>query len=65
MKKLIATLCIVGSAFALNACETSGSGNIDDAPPYSQSRTASHGSEVAPAPAPARAERVFREVQTK
>ena len=65
MKKLIATIAIIGSAATLSACNTTGMGNIDTAPPYADERTASHGSEAAPAPAPVRAERVFREVQTK
>lgn len=65
MKKFAATLCIAGTAIALSACDTTGTGNVDTAPPYSTERTASHGSE-APAPAPAApAERVFREYQTK
>lgn len=63
MKKLIATtLCITASTLALSACETTGTGNVDTAPPYADERTASHGD--APAPAPA-AERVFREEQVK
>jgi len=67
MKKLIATIAIIGSAATLSACETSGMGDVDTAPPYADERTASHGSEAAPAarPAPVRAERVFREVQSK
>jgi len=67
MKKLIATIAIIGSAATLSACETSGMGDVDTAPPYADERTASHGNTVAPAPvaAPARAERVFREVQSK
>lgn len=66
MKKLIATIAIIGSAATLSACETSGMGDVDTAPPYADERTASHGSVAAPAPAaPARAERVFREVQSK
>lgn len=65
MKKLIATIAIVGSAATLSACETSGMGDVDTAPPYTTERTATHGTKAAPAPAPVRAERVFREVQTK
>ncbi len=70
MKKLIATIAIVGSAATLSACETSGLGNYDTAPPYADERTATHGTTVAaPAPvkkaAPAPAERVFRQVQSK
>ena len=65
MKKLIATIAIIGSAATLSACETSGMGAVDTAPPYADERTASHGSEMAAKPAPVRAERVFREVQSK
>jgi len=68
MKKLIATIAIIGSAATLSACETSGMGDVDTAPPYADERTATHGNTAAPAPvrpAPARAERVFREVQSK
>ena len=65
MKKLIATIAIIGSAATLSACNTTGMGNIDTAPPYADDRTAGYDSEPAPAPAPVRAERVFREVQTK
>jgi hypothetical protein len=64
MKKIIATIAIIGSAATLSACDTTGTGNVDTAPPYADERTASHGSE-APAPAPVKAERVFREVQSK
>ena len=68
MKKLIATIAILGSAATLSACNTTGMGNIDTEPPYADERTATYGDEVVmskPRPAPARAERVFREVQTK
>ncbi len=68
MKKLIATIAIIGSAATLSACETTGSGNVDTAPPYADERTAGYSPEpvaAAPRPAPVRAERVFREVQTK
>lgn len=65
MKKFAVTLCIAGTAIALSACETTGTGDVDTAPPYATERTASHGSEAAPAPAPQPAERVFREYQTK
>ena len=64
MKKFAATLCIAGTAIALSACGTSGTGNVDTSAPYDTERTAGYGSE-APAPAPAPAERVFREYQTK
>jgi len=66
MKKIIATIAIIGSAATLSACETSGMGAVDTAPPYADERTASHGSVAPAAPAaPVRAERVFREVQFK
>lgn len=69
MKKLIATVAIIGSTFTLSACGTSGLGNVDNGPPYTDERTATHSTHVSPAPvkraAPVRAERVFREVQSK
>lgn len=67
MKKLLATICVIGSAFALNACETDGSGHVDTAAPYSQSRTAGAEEEAAvrSRPAPARAERTFSASQSK
>ena len=64
MKKFAATLCIAGTAIALSACETTGTGNVDTAPPYADERTAGY-DDPAPAPAPAPAERVFREYQAK
>ena len=60
MKKLIATICIIGSAAALSACSTQGEGNRELQPPYSQERTAGN-NQAAAAPA----ERVFQERQTK
>ncbi len=63
MKKLVATLCIVGSALTLAACETTGNnGSADSAAPYSTERTAGATVERE---APVRAERVFRNEQTK
>lgn len=58
MKKLVATLCIAGSVFALSACDTTGQGNVETAAPYANERTA--GGDVA-----APAERVFQERQAK
>lgn len=67
MKKLAATLCVIGTAFTLGACDTMGAGNVETAPPYSSERTA--GYEDAPVVVereqPRRAERVFRQKQTK
>lgn len=65
MKKFAATLCIAGTAIALSACDTTGMGEVDTAPPYASERTAGYDSEPAMAPEPAPAERVFREYQTK
>ncbi len=62
MKKLAATLCIAGTALTLAACDTTGTGNVDTAAPYSAERTA--GYDDTPAAAPAQ-ERVFRDVQSK
>lgn len=66
MKKLIATLVIAGSSLTLAACDTTGMGDVDTAPPYADERTATYG-DAAPAPVkqPVKAERVFREVQSK
>lgn len=57
MKKLAATLCIVGTAMALSACNTTGTGNDERGAPYSTERTASGDS--------APAERVFHHSQNK
>ncbi len=58
MKKFIATVCLLGSALALSACESTGTGYVDTQPPYTQERTAS--SAPAPVAAPVRtAEPVF------
>lgn len=69
MKKVIATVCLIGSTIALSACESGVSGNVDTAPPYAMERTASHGNTVESAPStPSRvapAERVFRRAQQK
>lgn len=62
MKKLAATLCIAGTVLGLAACESTGSGNVETAPPYASERTA--GYDGAPADAPA-AERSFRATQSK
>lgn len=40
MKKLVATLCLVGTALALSACESTGEGYVDTQPPYASERTA-------------------------
>lgn len=61
MKKLVATLCIAGTTLALAACDSTGTGNVETAVPYTSERTASG----QPAPMPAREERVFRETQSK
>lgn len=62
MKKLAATLCIVGTALTLSACDTTGSGNVETSAPYASERTAGNqNAEVSAAPA----ERVFQEKQVK
>ena len=64
MKKTLATLCLLGSAFALSACDSTGMGNVETAPPYELERTAR--GEHAPMAQPvAPAERVFQRAQTK
>ncbi len=62
MKKLALTLCIAGTAVALSACDTTGTGNVETAAPYATERTASHDTT---APAPAQTERTFRSTQSK
>ena len=61
MKKLIATVCIFGSALSLAACASDGSttGNRDTAAPYAQERTA--GGEAVREDA----DRVFQRAQNK
>ena len=69
-KNKFALILMAGSALAISACDTTGTGDVDTAPPYATGRTASHGSEmvvqpVTTSPAPARTERVFRTMQSK
>ena len=59
MKKLIATICILGSAAALAACSTEGEGNRELQAPYGQERTAGHMDKPAPV------ERTFQHKQMK
>jgi hypothetical protein len=63
MKKFATTLCIAGSVLALAACETTGNGNVETAPPYASERTA--GANDAPVTTQAQSERVFRGAQSK
>lgn len=59
MKKFAATLCILGTALALSACETTGAGDTSEtATPYKSERTAGYGNDAAP-------ERVFKQRQMK
>lgn len=46
MKKLVATLCLLGATVALSACDTTGEGYVDTQPPYANERTASHSQPV-------------------
>jgi hypothetical protein len=62
MKKFAATLCIAGSVLALAACESTGTGNVETAPPYATERTA--GATDAPV-VEAQSERTFRATQSK
>ncbi len=55
MKKLLATVCILGAAVALSACTSDGKGHKDEAP-YSAGRTAGK---------PDTADQVFRARQVK
>ena len=68
MKTFSTILCIAGTAVAVSACNGQ-MGNYEDEAPYAQERTATHSGTASasprqPAPEP-RAERVFREQQTK
>ncbi len=78
MKKAFATLCLVGGALSLTACDTTSTGNRDLEPPYAQERTATYDNGAAPVASstyatpsrstPSRvapAERVFQRAQTK
>jgi hypothetical protein len=59
MKKILSTVCILGTAAALSACTAQGEGYRDQAP-YSVDRTAGGGHE-----GDMKSERVFRASQTK
>ena len=59
MKKFAATLCIVGTALTLAACDTTST--TETGPGYATGRTAGDGDVTAAAPA----ERVFQEKQMK
>lgn len=63
MKKLAATLCIAGTVLGLAACDSTGMGNVETAPPYATERTA--GAHDMPAATHASSERVFRGAQSK
>lgn len=70
MKKLIAAVCVLGSAAALTACDSTGSGYVDTQPPYATERTVGAAPAVyAPAApaveAPKSAEPVFEKKITK
>ena len=68
MKKAISAFCLVGATMSLAACDTTGMGEVDTAPPYAMERTAQPKPEVVVAPTPTKvvpAERVFQRAQTK
>ena len=65
MKKLIASLCLLGSVVALSACDSSGDGYVDTQPPYSTERTAGATQAAAPAAPVQSAEPVFEKKVTK
>lgn len=60
MKKLVATVCIIGSTLTLAACSGDGQGNVETQVPYAQERTA--GDSNAPV---RRVERTYRGAQNK
>jgi hypothetical protein len=53
MKTLLNLLFVCIAGFALTACETTGLGHHDDAPPYADERTATHEQTAAATPEPA------------
>ena len=61
MKKLIASLCLLGSVVALSACDSTGEGYVDTQPPYATERTAG-ATQAAPVQS---AEPVFEKKVTK
>ena len=63
MKKLLATICVLGSTLALTACDSTGTGYVDTQPPYASERTV--GAVQAPVEAPASAEPVMEKRVTK
>lgn len=70
MKKTIATFCLIGSALALSACESSSMGNVETSPPYDMERTATYDGSVAMEATPVQVEstsgdHVFQRAQTK
>ncbi len=70
MKKAIATICFVGSALSLTACDTTSMGDVDTQPPYAMERTAKYeqATKYEPVATPTKvapAEKVFQRAQTK
>lgn len=68
MKKAISAFCLVGATLSLAACDTTGMGDVDTAPPYAMERTATTTPKPVPVAAPtpvAPAEKVFQRAQTK
>lgn len=65
MKKTLATFCLIGATFALTACDTTGTGDIDTDPPYAMERTATHSQTMAAPMEVAPAEKVFQRAQMK
>ena len=63
MKKLLATVCVLGSTLALTACDSTGSGYVDTQPPYASERTV--GAVTPAAETPASAEPVMEKRVTK
>lgn len=58
MKKLIATVLVLGSGFAVSACDTTAKKHTEV--PYSMDRTAGHEKDV-----PMKADRVFKKKMVK
>ena len=62
MKKLLASVCLLGSVVALSACDSTGDGYVDTQPPYATERTAGATQQAAPVQS---AEPVFERKVTK
>ena len=65
MRKLIATICVLASGFAVSACDSARTSNPEVAVPYKDDRTAGAQTGQVTRAAPVRAERTFSRAQAK